>query len=248
MSTLPDEQILFTSGEQPYAMRIPNGIGPDLAEALVAAQAEFGAVAKDTANPFFKSKYADLPAVKAEAQPVLAKHGLAVTQHPGYVVIDGKVHDTLTTKVVHKSGQADESTMILRPVKADPQAQGSAITYAKRYAFMAVLGLVADEDDDGNAASGRGKAPARNKPAAKGNPNAEGLGNPEVAKAINRVKSAIKKAGKTPKDAQAYFGEQYPNGGSLIASTDVAALTAVAEHFEGLANATSELGGTEVSE
>ncbi|QNJ56866.1 ERF family ssDNA binding protein [Mycobacterium phage Reindeer] len=246
MST--DTNVLFASAETPYVSRIPNGIGPELAAALVAAQAEFGAVAKGTANPFFKSKYADLPAVKAEAQPVLAKHGLAVTQHPGYTVIDGKIHDTLTTKVVHTSGQADESTMILRPVKSDPQAQGSAITYAKRYAFMAVLGLVADEDDDGNAASGRSKAPARNKPAAKGNPNGEGLGNPEVAKVINRVKAAIKSAGKAPKDAQNFFAEQYPNGGSLIASTDVAALTAVAEHFEALANAAGALGGTEVSE
>ncbi|AEK09973.1 Erf-like ssDNA annealing protein [Mycobacterium phage Rey] len=211
-------------------------IGAELAAALVAAQGEFGAVAKDTANPFFKSKYADLPAVKAEAQPVLAKHGLAVIQEPGFQVIDGKINDTLTTIVVHSSGQAKASTMVLRPVKNDPQAQGSAITYAKRYAFMAVLGLVADEDDDGNAASGRGK-PAARQSRPKQNATNDGLADPAVSAAVARVKAAIKSAKKTPKDAQAFFAENYPDGGAVIASTDVAALTAVAEHFEGLANA-----------
>ncbi|QSM01104.1 ERF family ssDNA binding protein [Mycobacterium phage Nanosmite] len=243
MSDIKSDEILISSNRWATA----DGLGPELAEALVAAQAEFGAVAKDTANPFFKSKYADLPAVKAEAQPVLAKHGLAVIQEPKYVVIDGKVHDTLTTIVVHKSGQAKASTMILRPVKADPQAQGSAITYAKRYAFMAVLGLVADEDDDGNAASGRAKPARARSGGNKPNPNAEGLGSAEVQAAVARVKAAIKASGKTPKDAQALFAEQN-NGGSMIASTDVAALTKVAEHFEALANAAAGLGATEASE
>lgn len=211
-------------------------IGPELAAALVAAQAEFGAVAKDTANPFFKSKYADLPAVKAEAQPVLAKHKLAVIQEPGYRVIEGKIHDTLTTTVVHETGQSKSSTMILRPVKADPQAQGSAITYAKRYAFMAVLGLVADEDDDGNAASGNSRKPAARKPAnTKGaNSNQGEMVSAEVAAARNRVKDAVKAAGLKGADAQAWFAEQFPDGGAVLHSVDIDALTAVAVHFETL--------------
>lgn len=124
-----------------------------LAAALVKFQAEIGAVAKTSANPFFKSKYAALPDVVQHAQPVLAKFGLAVSQTVGFWATDTGVIDTLTTTLVHESGETVRDTMRLHLVKDDPQAQGSAITYARRYAYMSILGLVADEDDDGNAAS-----------------------------------------------------------------------------------------------
>lgn len=120
-----------------------------LAAALSAAQGEFEAVAKTETNPFFKSKYAGLPDVVRAASPILAKHGLSICQMIGY---DGE-GDTLTTYLMHKSGQSLCGTMRLHLVKDDPQGQGSAVTYARRYAYMAALGLVADEDDDGNAAS-----------------------------------------------------------------------------------------------
>lgn len=127
---------------------------PNLSAALVAFQAEIGAVAKTSANPFFKSKYAALPDVVAHAQPYLAKHGLAVSQTIGFwSLANGDVIDTLTTTLIHTSGETTRDTMRLHLVKDDPQAQGSAVTYARRYAYMSVLGLVADEDDDGNAAS-----------------------------------------------------------------------------------------------
>ncbi len=118
----------------------------DLAVTLVAAQAEFSAVPKGSTNPFFKSKYAALPDVVATAGPVLAKHGLAVSQ---FISED----DSLTTYLLHVSGQFISHTMTLHLVKNDPQAQGSAVTYARRYSYMSCLGLVADEDDDGNKAS-----------------------------------------------------------------------------------------------
>ena len=120
----------------------------ELAPALVAAQADFSAVPKGSVNPFFKSKYAALPDVVQHTSPVLAKHGLAVTQ---FITED----DTLTTMLIHKSGQYIQGTMALHLVKDDPQAQGSAVTYARRYSYMSVLGLVADDDDDGNSASKR---------------------------------------------------------------------------------------------
>jgi ERF superfamily len=121
----------------------------ELAAALVAAQAEFSAVPKNSANPFFKSKYAALPDVVAHTAPVLAKHGLAVSQF-----IEGEyLPDGLITYLLHSSGQYLAHTMRLHLPKDDPQGQGSAVTYARRYAYMAVLGLVADEDDDGNRAS-----------------------------------------------------------------------------------------------
>jgi hypothetical protein len=137
----------------------------ELAAALVAAQAEFSAVPKGSNNPFFKSKYAALPDVVASASPVLAKHGLAVTQGISLTEgINGGFVDTLTTSVIHKSGQFIEDTMLLHLPKNDPQGQGSAVTYARRYAYMAILGLVADDDDDGNAAS-RPKVQNQPKPA-----------------------------------------------------------------------------------
>lgn len=127
----------------------------ELAPALVAAQGEFDAIEKTAKNTFFSSMYADLASVVKAATPILSKNGLAVTQLMGT--------DTLTTILLHKSGEylGDEAIMHLaRQVKgegwveaSDPQAQGSAVTYMRRYAYMAILGLVADVDDDGNAAS-----------------------------------------------------------------------------------------------
>lgn len=120
-----------------------------LAAALAAAQGEFETVGKTETNPFFKSKYAGLPSVVKAASPVLTKHGLSVVQLPGH----DELGHTLTTMLLHSSGQFIAETMRLKPTKDDPQGLGSAITYGRRQSYMAALGLVADEDDDGNAAS-----------------------------------------------------------------------------------------------
>jgi hypothetical protein len=120
-----------------------------LAVALIAAQAEFPAIPKTYSNPFFQSKYADLADVKAVADPIITKHGLAVTQLPS----QNDRGDTLVTMLLHSSGQFIKAEMQLHLAKPDAQGQGSALTYAKRYAYMAALGLVADLDDDGNSAS-----------------------------------------------------------------------------------------------
>ena len=122
----------------------------ELAAALVAAQSEFSAVPKGSVNPFFKSKYAALPEVVASAGPVLAKHGLAISQHITY---DDAGNDCLMTYLLHKSGQYLAYSMKLHIVKGDPQSQLSAVTYARRGSYMACLGLVADVDDDGNLAT-----------------------------------------------------------------------------------------------
>ena len=128
----------------------------ELAKALVAAQGEFSAVPKGSDNPFFKSKYADLPDVVKHAGPVLSKHGLAVSQFIELVeTADGSSYDALRTYLIHESGQFITHVMRLHLPKSDPQGQGSAVTYARRYSYMAVLGLVSDVDDDGNAASPR---------------------------------------------------------------------------------------------
>jgi len=133
----------------------------ELASALVSAQAEFSAVPKGSTNPFFKSKYAALPDVVASASPVLTKHGLAVSQ---FITHDETGGDALLTYLLHGSGQYIAYSMKLHMVKDDPQAQGSAVTYARRYAYMSVLGLVADDDDDGNSATkAKQNAPAKPK-------------------------------------------------------------------------------------
>lgn len=121
----------------------------ELAIALAQFQAEMAPVEKSSNNPFFKSKYADLATVMKDAMPLTSKNGLSIVQFPG-IVNDIEV---LYTQVSHKSGQWMRSCMKLHLTKNDAQGQGSALTYAKRYAAMAALGIVADEDDDGNAAS-----------------------------------------------------------------------------------------------
>jgi hypothetical protein len=120
-----------------------------LAPALVALQADLKPIAKTATNPFFKSKYAPLTEVMESVQPLLAKHKLAVSQFVTH--LDGA--SALRTILIHESGQLLQDVQPLLLVKQDPQGQGSAITYARRYGVMAVLGLVADEDDDGNAAT-----------------------------------------------------------------------------------------------
>jgi hypothetical protein len=137
----------------------------ELAKALAAAQGEFTAIPKSNENPFFHSKYAGLPKVVETASPILSKHGLSISQFIGH----DDQGDTLTTLLLHESGQFIKGTMRLRPVKNDPQAQGSATTYARRYSYMSVLGLVADEDDDGNAAA-KNPQPSRS----GGNPKRSG--------------------------------------------------------------------------
>lgn len=123
----------------------------ELCKALHKAQGEMKAVKKGTSNDFFKSKYADLASIIEEMQPLLNKHGLAVTHLP---IGDGEKVGVATI-LLHVSGQWIRSDVLVKPVKTDPQAAGSAITYCRRYGMSAVLNL-ATEDDDGEAASGRG--------------------------------------------------------------------------------------------
>lgn len=119
-----------------------------IAAAVIAAQGELGAAKKTADNPFYKTKYADLAGVIETARPVLTRHGLGVVQSAD---CDGELA-VVETLLVHTSGEWFKSRTVLKPTKADPQGMGSAVTYARRYAFMAIIGLAA-EDDDGNAAS-----------------------------------------------------------------------------------------------
>jgi hypothetical protein len=129
-----------------------------LATALSAAQGELADAAKSSENPHFRSKYADLAEVLQTLRPILSKHGLALVQTPG-AFLDGRI--CVTTSLLHSSGEYLSDTLQLPVVKADPQGVGAAITYARRYAAAAICGI-AQDDDDGETASGRGgKASAK---------------------------------------------------------------------------------------
>ena len=127
----------------------------ELAKALNKAQSEMSGAKKGSANPFFKSKYADLAEVIHCAKEALATNGLSIAQFP--LTHDGKAG--VRTLLMHSSGEYIEDVLLLACTKQDPQAMGSAITYARRYAYQSVLGIPS-EDDDGNYAS----APAPAKP------------------------------------------------------------------------------------
>jgi hypothetical protein len=121
--------------------------------ALAAAQGEMRQPVKDRevavstkTGRSYKFRYATLDACMAVARPVLAKHGLAVVQF----VQDG----ALVTSILHASGEGMDCPLPLPPMPNSPQEAGSLITYFKRYGYCAALGIVADEDDDANAAEG----------------------------------------------------------------------------------------------
>ena len=121
----------------------------ELFTAFAKAQAEMEAATKDSANPFFKSKYADLNSVMGAVKPAFAKHGLAFVQ----VCHDADNCAKVETIIVHESGQQLSAGSVSVPVsKHDAQGYGSALTYARRYSLAAAAGVGA-EDDDGNAAA-----------------------------------------------------------------------------------------------
>lgn len=120
----------------------------EIAKALSLAQSKMEFAGKDSSNPFFKSKYADLTSIIKAAKKELADNGLAITQ----IIEDNPDLAKVTTMLMHTSGEWISSTVALKPKATDPQAMGSAITYARRYGYAAIIGLSAD-DDDGNAAS-----------------------------------------------------------------------------------------------
>jgi hypothetical protein len=120
----------------------------EIAIALNAAQKAMGAAKKDANNPFFSSTYADLNSVISAIKEPFENNGLSYSQFPLFK--DGFVG--VETIVLHISGEWMSGELVLPIKKQDPQAAGSAITYARRYALQAIAGIPA-EDDDGNGAT-----------------------------------------------------------------------------------------------
>jgi hypothetical protein len=123
----------------------------NLAKSLSIVQGKLTYAKKDSKNPFFKSNYADLESVWDACRDLLASNGLSVAQFPGtYSDLDKSM--SLTTMLMHESGEWISQEMSVPVSKVDAQGAGSAITYMRRYALAAVVGVV-QADDDGNAAS-----------------------------------------------------------------------------------------------
>ena len=172
----------------------------DLATALSKAQKEIKGAVKDSENPYFKSQYADLTSVWEACRKALTENNLSVIQN-----MAGQSADTVTveTMLCHSSGQWVRGALTMKPTKADPQGIGSAITYARRYALAAMVG-VCPEDDDGQAASQRPTA-------TKSNPVPQA----DLGRFSDYVVSAVKSKSGKHKDGkpwQAYIITTQDNG------------------------------------
>lgn len=131
----------------------------ELAKALVRAQAAFAPAIKDSKNPFLGTRYASLSSVMDASKAALLENGLAVVQCPAPAPEHlGQAFIGLETKLLHaESGQWISSLAVIPLMKPDPQAMGAAISYARRYALSAMLGIVSEEDNDCET-----RIPARN--------------------------------------------------------------------------------------
>lgn len=124
----------------------------EIAEALVLAQAAFQPALKNSQNPHFRSKYADLGACIDAVMGALHANGIALIQHTQHC--DRGV--VVSTTFIHKSGEIYEAGELFVPASQQtPQSYGSALTYARRYSLMTACGI-APEDDDGNEGSRAG--------------------------------------------------------------------------------------------
>lgn len=127
----------------------------EISIALSKFQGEVTNPSNTATNPFFQSKYAPLETVLNTVRPILSKHGLSIMQIPSS---EGD-YVTITTMLVHSSGEWIESEPLsLKMDKVTAQGAGSAITYARRYAVSAMLGISSEDDDDGNNAEPKKEA------------------------------------------------------------------------------------------
>ena len=152
----------------------------ELSKALVKASGELKNPVKNAVNPHFKNRYADLTSIIETSRKTLAENGLAIIQG---VECEGALV-RVQTRILHISGEWIESEITMQSESANPQKIGSAITYGRRYGLSAILGISAEDDDDGAIAS---EKPKQQKPLLK-NPPVENQNQPKPA-----AKQLIKK-------------------------------------------------------
>lgn len=174
-----------------------------LAPALLAAQKSMGDAKKDSKNPFFKSSYADLNAVREVAIPALNAQGITVLQPT--VVVDGK--NFVNTLLLHESGEYLGSLTEIRNTKGDAQSEGSGISYARRYGLQSFLNIGA-VDDDGESTMKR---------------------TPEATKPTVTKPSFNKNQGVTPQSAAKNLQEGSASNGQLAAQKPVTPQSSISE-------------------
>ncbi len=130
----------------------------NLLDALAKMQGALDNAKKESDNPYFKSKYADLATCLQTAKKPMADNGLSISQH---CTFDGQFVQCVTI-LGHSSGQMMISTLMIPVAKKDAQGIGSSITYARRYALSSIIGLT-QKDDDGEGSVGRTEEDAKTK-------------------------------------------------------------------------------------
>ena len=171
----------------------------ELYAALIAAQGEFTTVPKNKVakvrsqktNSEYTYNYADLADVLEMAVPILARHGIGILQP--HVRVNGEVR--VCTRLVHKSGQWIQSDGLVIDEKAQPQDVGAESSYFRRYDCCSMLGIVADEDVDGERGNPRGERTAPRdvpvKTAAPPPPAPTAVPDPEKEKLLARLKELV---------------------------------------------------------
>lgn len=125
----------------------------EINKAMVAFRKEVKQPLKDKNNPFFKSKYVPLENVVEAIDEAATPHGLSYTQ---WALNDSEGRVGVATMLMHESGEYIEyDPVFMNAEKNTPQGAGSLISYLKRYSLSAIFGITSDQDDDGNAASGK---------------------------------------------------------------------------------------------
>lgn len=182
----------------------------DLMKALLKAQTAMPtSTPKDAVNPHFKARYTSLDKLLELVRPVLNQHGILLLQKVGYEQAEGQLV-TVSTVLTHaESGEATVAVGAC-PMPADPQKQGAAITYLRRYGLMAILGLAADDDDDGNAWHAKTEAPK-----VKTTPPEEPTGQYEQTLSKKHVEKIVehgKRKGYKPKDIGTLLKDIFGDG------------------------------------
>ena len=181
----------------------------NLAKALSNFQGKMIAVKKDAINPFYKSRYATLDTIWETIRKPLSENGLSIAQTMN--VFGDK--SLLETTLYHTSGEWISGTQLVNPIKDDPQSLGSAISYARRYSLSAILGIVADEDDDANVAT-KSELKTEQKQEVKSPPDKWIEENKDIPNIITRAQTkkiyaSVKERGITSAEAKAYLKEVF---------------------------------------
>lgn len=160
----------------------------NLASALIKFQNEIKNPGNTAVNPYFNSRYAPLHEILNEVRPVLAKYGLSVVQFPGG---DG-TNITVQTVLMHESGEwITGEPLVLKADKPTAQGAGSAITYGRRYALSALLGIASEDDDDGNIASNPNSSSPKASPRPKATSKSTDLSKPATSTQQEAIKKTI---------------------------------------------------------